>query len=403
MNCYYGAVKNVQSGLEVFLSSLPRSLKDQRIGVLCHQASVDSSLRHILPLLKARDLKITALYAPEHGLWGTAQDQVPISSDVQRPTSDVARPTTIPIYSLYGDKRAPTQEMLAPIDILLCDLQDVGSRYYTFIWTMALAMQACAKFRKKFIVLDRPNPIDGVTLEGPVLDPAFASFVGLYPIPVRHGMTIGEIALWVNEGLGIGADLDVIAMKGWKRHLYFEETGLPWVLPSPNMPTMDTALVYPGACLLEGTHLSEGRGTTHPFEMIGAPYIEADLLRATLQAMRLPGVLFRSCRFEPTFHKFWGESCGGIQMHVQNRKAFSSFLTTLQVIQTIHELYPTHFAWRDPPYEYETVKLPFDILCGTDRVRQAIESGASVKTLEPEWIAQCRDFSRQRKPFLLYN
>lgn len=396
VNCYYGPVKNVQSGLDVLLAGLPKRLKDQRIGILCHQASVDASLRHIVPLLRARKLNVTALYAPEHGLWGTAQDQVPIKSDA-------AKKSAVPVFSLYGDKRAPTADMLAPIDVLICDLQDVGARYYTFIWTMALAMQACAKYKKAFIVLDRPNPIDGVTLEGPMLDPRFASFVGLYPIPVRHGMTIGEIALWVNDGLGVDAELEVIAMRGWKRNMYFEETGLPWVLPSPNMPTLETAIVYPGACLLEGTHLSEGRGTTHPFEMLGAPYIDPDLLYRTLQSMRLPGVLFRSCRFEPTFHKFWSESCGGVQMHVQNRKAFKSFLTTLQVIQTIKELYPSHFVWREPPYEYETVKLPFDILCGTDRVRQAIEAGRSVKTLESEWTDQCRDFTRQRKPFLLYN
>ncbi len=395
-------MKNVQSGLDVLIAS-SRRWKNARIGLLCHQASVDSHLRHILPLMQNEKYNITALYAPEHGMWGTAQDQVPIPSDVQGPTSNVARQTSLPIHSLYGETRAPTEEMLKGIDVMVCDLQDVGSRYYTFIWTMALAMQACAKYGKKFVVLDRPNPIDGVTLEGPVLDPHFASFVGLYPVPVRHGMTVGEIAQWVNEGLGVGAELEVISMKGWNRRMYFGNTGLPWVLPSPNMPTLETAVVYPGGCLLEGTHLSEGRGTTKPFELFGAPYIDPDLLHFTLDAMRLPNVLFRACRFEPTFHKFWGESCGGVQIHVYERKGFKSFLTMLQVIQTIRELYPSHFVWRPPPYEYETEKLPFDILCGNDRIRKTIEAGSSVKALEKEWKDQCADFARQRKPFLLYN
>ena len=247
----------VQTGLDVFVSGNLKGLQGARVGILSHQASVDVRLRHIISLLHARAIDITALFAPEHGLWGTAQDQVAIDSSDETVLK-------VPIFSLYGHRRAPSNEMLAGIDILVCDLQDVGSRYYTFIWTMALAMQACAKYGKKFIVLDRPNPINGIQMEGPVLDLNYASFVGLYPIPVRHGMTIGEIALWLNERMKLAADLDVVKMKGWKRSMYFEETGLPWVMPSPNMPRVDTAVVYPGGCLIEGTNLSEGRGTTHP-------------------------------------------------------------------------------------------------------------------------------------------
>lgn len=363
------------------------------MGILSHQASVDSRLRHIVPLLQDHHIRITTLFAPEHGLWGSAQDQVPIPSDTAE----------VPVYSLYGEKRAPSADMLAEVDVLVCDLQDVGSRYYTFVWTMALAMQACAKLGKKFIVIDRPNPINGQTLEGPVLDPHFASFVGLYPVPVRHGLTIGEMALWVNEGLGVGADLEVIRMKGWRRSMYFEETGLPWVLPSPNMPTVDTAVVYPGGCLIEGTNLSEGRGTTHPFELIGAPFIDPDALTERLLCAKLPGVGVRPCRFEPTFHKFKEESCGGVQIHVTNRKTFKPFLTILTVIQAIKELYPSSFAWRDPPYEYETEKLPFDILCGTERIRRTIEAGKPAQSLEKEWQNDCAAFARERKPFLLYN
>lgn len=392
----------VETGLDVLLASDLKILRrhstgaQERIGILSHQASVDSRLRHITSLLHTKRVRITALFAPEHGLWGTAQDQIPIQTSAE-PVMNV------PLRSLYGDRRAPSTEDLSDIDILICDLQDVGSRYYTFIWTMALAMQACAKHGKKFIVLDRPNPIGGLRMEGPVLDMNFASFVGLYPLPVRHGMTSGEIALWLNERFDLGADLTVIRMKGWKRRMYFEETGLPWVLPSPNMPTPNTAVVYPGGCLVEGTNLSEGRGTTRPFEIIGAPFINPDQLAGLLNRAALPGVIFRACRFQPTFHKFQGESCGGLQIHVQDRNAFKPFLTTLTLIQRAYELYPTLFAWRPPPYEYETEKLPFDILCGTDAIRQQIESGKPVKDLQTAWENGISRFARERKPFLLYN
>lgn len=386
----------IQSGLDVLLSGNLKKLKEARVGILSHQASVDARLRHIISLLHARMVRITALFAPEHGLWGTAQDQVPIDSQ-DEPTLKA------PIFSLYGDRRAPAAEALAGIDVLVCDLQDVGSRYYTFIWTMALAMQACARHRKKFIVLDRPNPINGLQMEGPILDLHYASFVGLYPIPVRHGMTIGEIALWLNDRFDLGADLEVIRMRGWKRRMYFEETGLPWVLPSPNMPTVDTAVVYPGGCLIEGTNLSEGRGTTHPFEILGAPYVNPEQLAGLLNKDGLPGVTFRACRFEPTFHKFQGQSCGGIQLHVRDRTAFKPFSTALTLIQLCFDLYQPLFAWRNPPYEYEKEKLPFDILCGTDAIRKAIESGRPVRDLEKAWQSDVTAFAHERKPFLLYN
>jgi uncharacterized protein YbbC (DUF1343 family) len=386
----------VKTGLDVLIERRTPALRHMRVGLICHQASVASSLRHAVPLLRSQKINLTTLFAPEHGMWGTAQDQIPISGQKESGLG-------IPIYSLYGDHRHPSSESLQNVDVLICDLQDVGSRYYTFVWTMALAMQACARHKKKFIVLDRPNPINGATLEGPVLDPAYASFVGLYPIPVRHGMTIGELALWLNHTFDIGADLDVIAMTGWKRSMNFAATGLPWVLPSPNMPTLDTAWVYPGGCLIEGTQLSEGRGTTRPFEIIGAPYIQPEDLCDVLAKEKLPGVRFRACRFEPTFHKFQGQSCGGLQIHVTDRERFKPFFTYLVVIQRIRELYPKLFAWRPPPYEYETEKLPFDILCGTDQVRKAMESGQSLRVLEQSWQKSLAAFQRQRRDFLLYN
>jgi uncharacterized protein YbbC (DUF1343 family) len=387
-------MSRVKTGLDILLDHRIPSLKGARVGFLCHQASVDAQLRHGIQRLRSKKVHLTTLFAPEHGLWGIAQDQIPVSSVSEG---------TLPVHSLYGDHRYPHADTLSEIDVLICDLQDVGSRYYTFIWTMALAMQACARFGKKFIVLDRPNPINGVTLEGPVLDPEYASFVGLYPVPVRHGMTIGEIALWVNHGLEIDADLEVIPMTGWKRSMAFEETGLPWVLPSPNMPTVDTAWIYPGGCLIEGTLLSEGRGTTRPFELIGAPYIEPDVLANSLNKDKLPGLLFRPCRIEPTFHKFQGQSCGAVQIHVTDRRKVKSFMAYLKLIQRVRELYPKDFGWRPPPYEYETEKLPFDILCGNDSIRKTMEYGGSLDSLEREWQGDLARFSRERKPFLLYN
>jgi uncharacterized protein YbbC (DUF1343 family) len=397
LNCYYFLrMSKVSTGLDILLRSDLARFKDSRVGILSHQASVDSRLSHIISLLHAQSIQITALFAPEHGLWGTAQDQIPILSD-DEPVLNV------PIFSLYGNHRTPPAESLKQIDLLICDLQDVGSRYYTFIWTMAIAMQACAKQGKKFIVLDRPNPINGLTMEGPVLDINYASFVGLYPLPVRHGMTIGEIALWLNDRFSMGADLEVIRMKGWKRKMYFEQTGLTWVLPSPNMPTVDTAVVYPGACLIEGTNLSEGRGTTRPFEILGAPYVDGDRLAGLLNRDKLPGVIFRACRFEPTFHKFQKDSCRGVQIHVTDRRTFFPFLTALVLIQRVYDLYNGQFAWRPPPYEYETEKLPFDILCGTDAIRKSIEAGQPVQRLQDAWREDCAGFAKERKPFLLYN
>src|SRR6185312_5187299 len=378
-------VSPVASGLDVLLARAPDPFGGARVGILSHQASVDSRCRHIIELLHARRVRVCALFAPEHGLWGTAQDQIPVGNQ-----KDSA--LQIPIFSLYGDRRVPTAEQLAGIDILVCDLQDVGSRYYTFIWTLALALQACARHQKKIIVLDRPNPLGGGAPEGPVLDPRFASFVGLYPLPARHGMTIGEIARWMNGALGVGADLEVVPMRGWRRAMDFESTGLPWVLPSPNMPTVDTAWVYPGACLVEGTNLSEGRGTTRPFELIGAPYVNAEPLARLLNAEALPGVHFRPCYFEPTFHKYARQLCGGVQIHVTNRRIFKPFLTGTALIKRVFDLHRPFFAWRDPPYEYEKEKWPFDILCGTDQVRQAIENGKPLGALEKSWLASLKTF-----------
>jgi len=384
----------VLTGLDVLQQNKFQALNAYRVGVLCHQASVNRTLQHLLQLMQMAKVNVTAIFGPEHGLWGTAQDQIEI------PGSSGAG--HVVVHSLYGDHRAPTLAELDDIDVMVCDLQDVGSRYYTFIWTMALALQMCAKAKKPFFVLDRPNPLGGKILEGPVLDLHFASFVGLYAMPVQHGMTIGEIAQWINGVYKIGADLRVISMHGWKRSMDFSATRLPWVAPSPNMPTLETARVYPGGCLIEGTLLSEGRGTTRPFEFVGAPYIQPEVLAGALNAEKLPDVYFRACRFEPTFHKFKNELCGGVQVHVTG-SAFEPFVTYLLLIQTIRYLYPENFAWRSPPYEYEKEKLPFDILCGADTVRLALEAGEDLRVLAKTWTPGLAQFRRQRAPFLLYN
>lgn len=386
----------VLTGLEVLLRDRSRLLKGKRVGLIAHQASVDSSLQHAIDLLGSRrGIKLSALFAPEHGLSGAAQDHalIPNARDPR---------TGHPVFSLYGRQRAPTAEMLKALDLLVLDLQDVGARYYTFIWTMALTLAASGSAGIPLVVLDRPNPLGGSLVEGNVLDPRFASFVGLYPIPVVHGMTMGELAGLFNERFRLGSRLEVVPMRGWRRELPWEETGLRWVAPSPNMPTPETARIYPGGCLVEGTNLSEGRGTTRPFEYVGAPFIDPHEWAAALNRQSLPGVHFRSCYFRPTFHKFKGQLCGGVQWHVLDSSRFKPYLTGLALIATARRLAPKRFAWRKPPYEFERNKLPIDLLCGTDRIRRAIEAGASPRTIEASWQRDLSRFKRLRERFLLY-
>lgn len=386
----------VWSGLEVVVERRPALLRGRRLGLLAHQASIDSRLRHAALLLAdVPRARLVRLFAPEHGLWGAAQDHAAISS-----TRDPA--TGLPVMSLYGKRRIPTGAMLEGLDLLVVDLQDVGSRYYTFVWSMALAMRACARAGVPVLVLDRPNPLGGLAIEGNVPDPDFASFVGLYPLATRHGMTIGELAGYLNAEHGLGCDLLVVPMSGWRRRLLWEETGLPWVAPSPNMPTPDTARVYPGGCLIEGTNLSEGRGTTRPFEWVGAPYLDAHRYAAALEEAQLPGVRFRPVRFRPTFHKWAGRLCGGAQVHVTDAARFKPFLTGLALIDTARRQARRTFAWRRPPYEFERRRLPIDILCGTDRVRQALQRGVSLRVLERGWQPELGQWARRRRPWLLY-
>ena len=387
----------VESGLEVLLDRHLPWLRGRRLGLLAHQASVTHDLAHAAPLLTGlRGVRLARLFAPEHGLWGAAQDHAPIAS-----TRDQV--TGLEVWSLYGEQRAPTPQMLAGLDALVVDLQDVGARYYTFVWTLALAMRECARAGVRVIVLDRPNPLGGDRVEGNLPDPGFASFVGLYPLPARHGFTLGELARRFVLEEGIRCDLTVAPMRGWRRAMLWEDTGLPWVPPSPNMPTPDTARVYPGGCLIEGTNLSEGRGTTRPFEWVGAPYLDGHRYAEALDAMSLPGVRFRPARFTPTFHKWAGEVCGGVQIHVTDRRRFRPFRTGVAAIAVARRLAPAEFRWKEPPYEFEHARLPIDILFGTDRIRTQIEGGTDLPVIEATWRTALPLYTRRRRAFMIYD
>lgn len=388
----------IKTGLDIIERSWPKSLRNANIGLLVHPASINSKLEHASEIfLSSKICKLTALFGPQHGIKGETQDNMIEWRGFRDKRSE------LPVYSLYGKMRKPTPTMLKNIDVMVIDLQDVGSRYYTFIWTMSLVMQTCLEQKKTVVVLDRPNPINGRQIEGPVLKPEYSSFVGLHPLPVRHGMTIGEIAIYLKDKFYPALDLRVIAMKGWKRDMWFNKTGLNWVFPSPNIPSVETAAVYPGMCLLEGSNLSEGRGTTRPFEIFGAPFINPATLVKMLNEFRLNGVTFRSLFFEPTFQKHKGKLCGGAQIHITDRAKFKPFKTAVAILKTIHDLYPDNFKWKNPPYEYENILLPIDILAGTDRLREDIERRSSIKNMEDWWTDELKEFDRTiRKQYLLY-
>ena len=387
----------VLSGLDVLRRRLPSLLRGRRVGLLCHQASVTRALEHAAGAIdRLPGVRLRALFAPEHGLTGAAQDHAPVGTERRGPRA-------IAVHSLYGRRLAPEPRVLAGLDALVVDLQDVGARYYTFVWTMALAMRACAEAGVPVIVLDRPNPLGGERMEGNLPGPRFASFVGLYPLPARHGMTIAELAAYLNEAYALGCDLTVVPMQGWRRAMRWEDTGLPWVPPSPNMPTPDTARVYPGGCLIEGTNLSEGRGTTRPFECCGAPFLDGSALARALGRRGLPGLRFRPIAFEPTFHKWKGRRCGGVQVHVTDAERFRPFATYLALIVEARRQAPRHFRWRRPPYEFERRRRPIDLLCGGDGIRRAIERGGPLARLEATWRPALARFARARRPYLLYS
>jgi uncharacterized protein YbbC (DUF1343 family) len=389
-------MKRVRTGLEELLAR-PARLRGSRVGLIANPTAVTPDLTHAALHLKAlKSTKLAALFGPEHGVFANAQDLEEVGDQKDAKTG-------LRVWSLYGETRVPTAKMLKGLDTLIFDVQDVGSRYYTFIYTMLHAMQACAEHGVRLIVLDRPNPINGMCVQGNVLDPRFLSFVGMHPLAVRHGMTVGELALMFADELGLSLDLEVVPMKGYQRAMDFEDTGLPWVLPSPNMPTVDTAVVYPGGCLIEGTNLSEGRGTTRPFHLVGAPWLDPWKLADDLNRAELGGLGFRPCYFTPTFHKHVGVVCGGVEVHITDRRRVDAFYAYLVIIEKARAQDKKKFAWRKPPYEYEFVKPPIDILCGTSDVREAIEAGRPVKKMKDQFESEARAFEVIRKPYLLYS
>ena len=383
--------------LQVGLETLSNSFAGKRLGYLSNQASTARSLIHGRLLLQEKyGEQLTCLFSPQHGFFAEKQDNM-IESD-----HCVDQATGLPLFSLYGEHRRPTAEMLDRLDVLLIDLVDVGTRVYTFMYTMAYCLEAAAALGKKVVVLDRPNPIGGEKVEGNILQADCTSFVGLYPIPMRHGLTFGELALLINSEFGISADLEVVPMRGWHRSMGFRDTGFPWVAPSPNMPTPETALVYPGQVIWEGTNVSEGRGTTLPFEFVGAPFWRHDEMLAKLRETELPGCFLRPIVFQPTSGKWAGESCCGFQIHVTDPVSFLPYRTSLALLQAAMLLYPDDFQYKEPPYEYEFTRLPMDLILGDTAVRRQLENGRRVVELEAEWQPELQAFDMMRQKYFLY-
>jgi len=393
----------VQTGLDRLVEEHFRSLKNCKVGLLAHPASVDGSLRHILPLMHASGVNITKLFGPEHGVFGDAQDM-----EVVEEAEDAVDPLTkARVYSLYGHEESslkPSVEMLSGLDVLVIDMQDVGARYYTFAATMVFAMQTAAEAGVRVLVLDRPNPIGGKEedIEGPAVESGYRSFVGAFDLPMRHGLTMGEYARLMKSELSIDVDLEISEMVGWKRSMDFDATGLPWVLPSPNMPTVDTAWIYPGMCLIEGTLLSEGRGTTRPFELVGAPYLDPNQWIHALPTERFDGVALRPTYFTPTFQKHAQSRCGGLQIHVQDRKPVRSVYLAVALMAGALKVAPQDFKWRTERYEYITDRLAIDLLFGSTKPREALEAGASAQDVIETFRTNERAFAERRRGSLLY-
>ena len=384
-------------GLENLLAGSLAGLDGKRLGLLSNQASTDRNLVHARVLLQQRfGSRLTCLFSPQHGFFCEKQDNMIESGH------ETDRLTGLPLFSLYGESRKPSRAMFDHLDVLLIDLVDVGTRVYTFLYTMAYCLQAAAEYGKRVVVLDRPNPLGGKAVEGNILDPECASFVGLYPLPMRHGLTFGELALYVNQEFRLGAELEVVPLQGWKRSMLFRDTGFPWVFPSPNMPTPETALVYPGQVIWEGTNISEGRGTTLPFELVGAPFWEHDQILQALEQADLPGCFLRPLVFEPTSGKWVGRACVGFHLHVTDARTFLPYRTSLALLQAAFQLYPQDFRYKDPPYEYEYERLPMDLILGDQKVRKELEAGLPLREIEAGWQEGLQEFTHVRAKYLLY-
>lgn len=389
--------KRVRTGLETLIADPSRLPRGARLGLLCNPASVDADLVHARERIEGRfPGSLRALFSPQHGFFAEKQDNMIESDHAEDPVLG------LPVFSLYGETRRPTPGMMAPVDILLVDLQDAGTRVYTFVYTLAHCMEAAREAGRKVIVLDRPNPVGGGRTEGNLLDPSCASFVGRYPIPMRHGLTIGEIARLFNEEFGIGCDLEVAPMDGWRRGMFFSDTGLPWVAPSPNLPTPASALVYPGQVIWEGTNVSEGRGTTQPFELFGAPYFDLPAIAAELGGLRPPGAVLRPHAFEPVAGKWAGRLCRGFQLHVTDRERFRPYRTALSLLRAAIRTSGDAFQWKPPPYEYEFERLPMDLILGDRRVRERVAAGDPVAEIAADWASGLERFRRTARSFWLY-
>lgn len=393
-----GKGKSTQTGLDRILTEGPSTLRGARVGLLGNPTTVDSSFQHAVDVLPKAGVELVALFGPEHGIRGDVQYMDPVGFETD-PQSG------LPVYSLYGADEAslaPTEESLDGLDAFVFDIQDVGARYYTYVWSMVLAARACKGWGVRFVVLDRPNPLGGLAVEGGAIEEGFRSFVGLRSVPNRHGMTAGEIATmaFAEEGLG---ELEVVKMNGWTRSMWFDETGAPWVQPSPNMPTLDTAIVYPGLCLLEGTNISEGRGTTKPFELVGAPFIDGYKLSSELNRMSLPGVRFRPTTFTPTFEKFAGKACYGVGIHVVDRNEFLPYATGVAVLKACRDGWPDKFSWRQDAYEFRDDVPAVDLLAGSAALRDGIDAGQSLDALCAHYAAAQEAFSSRRQDWLLYS
>lgn len=388
----------VLTGLESIKKGLPEYLKGARVGLVCHAASIDNNYNHAIDIFRKLNLKLVAIFGPQHGLYGQTQDNmIEWNGDEEATTG-----SSIPLYSLYGQNRRPTAAMLENVDIIVVDLQDVGARPYTYIWTIKECLHAAQEFQKEVVVLDRPNPVSFLGLDGAVLKDGFFSFVGGANIPLAHGMTMGEMALFVQREYFRNAVLHVVKMEGWDRSMSFPETGLPWVLPSPNMPTERTAIVYPGMVLFETVNVSEGRGTTTPFEVFGAPWIDVELFEKSLQKHQLDGFVLRRHDFIPTFNKFHSEYCRGFQIHPTNLTSFKPVALPVALMQACYESGGGAFAFTNPPYEYEFEIPPVDIVSGDASLRSWVTSGEPVAALEEVWYDEYKSFRETFNTITLY-
>ncbi|BCO08220.1 hypothetical protein GF1_05960 [Desulfolithobacter dissulfuricans] len=388
----------IRIGIEELVSRPPAFLRGRRLALLCNQASTDRNFIHSRELIsQAFPGQLTCLFSPQHGFYSEKQDNMIESDHITDPL------TGLPVYSLYGDKRRPDAEMFESFEVLLVDLIDVGTRVYTFIWTVIYCLQTAVETGTAVVILDRPNPVGGHLVEGNLLLAQWSSFVGLHPIPMRHGLTLGELALLLNREMGIGAELEVVPMQGWQRTMFFPDTGFPWVYPSPNMPSPQTALVYPGQVIWEGSNISEGRGTTLPFELFGAPFFDQDAIVSQLDRRHLAGCVLRPVVFEPTSGKWAGTPCRGFQIHVTDPHAFRSYRLSLALLGVLLRLYPDEFSYKEPPYEYEFERMPMDLILGDQQVRLALESGADVLELEQAWQPDLDRFESLRRAVFLYD